>query len=73
MCLPRRRTHYKGQYPPPVGRISDTLGQVIQVLKQIVWTDVDQSSCKEDVEDDEEVEDRLSQPVEPFIPLRNGK
>ena len=56
-----------------MGRISDTLGQVIQVLKQIVWTDVDQSSCKEDVEDDEEVEDRLSQPVEPFIPLRNGK
>jgi hypothetical protein len=37
------------------------------MLKQIVRTDVDQSSCEEDVEDDEEVEDRLSQPVEPFV------
>jgi len=56
-----------------VSRISDTLGHVIQVLKQIVWTDVDQSNCEEDVEDDEEVEDRLSQPVEPFVPLQTGK
>jgi hypothetical protein len=34
---------------------------------------VDESNSEEDVEDEEEVEDRLSQPVEPFVPLRNGK
>ena len=56
-----------------MSRISDSLGQVIQVLKQIVRSDVDQSSCEEDVEDDEEVEDCLPQPVEPFIPHQSGK
>ena len=56
-----------------MSRGSDSLGHIIQVLKQIIRTDVDQSNREEDVEDDEEVEDRLPQPVEPFIPLQSGK
>ena len=56
-----------------MSRISDSLRYIIQMLKQIVRTDVDQSNCEENVEDDEKVEDRLPEPVEPFIPLQNGK
>ena len=56
-----------------MSRSSDSLGHVIQVLKQIIRTDVDQSNREEDVEDDEEVEDRLPQPVEPFIAHQSGK